>query len=242
MLCYELYVGNTETMNTDGFEFGDNHPEYESIFAQTRVKNIEDEINAAWDYLYSSWLPGSMFDYAGQNNSGFRNKYFEEYFCKNSCAQRLKLYLPIKRKKELLKISIERIPSMRFLVSTRNGYNAEKEASRDVVEYLSDNYPYIIKNSKDFFFRQKGNCFTCGVKINTDLKTSRDLHIVNYENQSFAVLYLSGIGDYARSAEMLLSWLSENNFTTSGEPFAVYDTEKSYENPQMKLYCPIEIC
>jgi hypothetical protein len=183
-----------------------------------------------------------MFEYAGQQHSGFDSKYFEEYYYKNSRPQKLKLYLPIIRKKELMKISIENIQSMRYLVSSRCGYYAEKEASRDVVEYLTKNYPYIIKNSKEFFFRQKDDCFTCGVKINTELKTDRGLHIKNYEKQSFAVLYLSGISDYAHSVEMFIAWLSENNFTASGEPFAVYDTNKSYENPQMKLYCPIEIC
>lgn len=242
MLCYELYVEDTNGLNTDGFEPGGKHSEYEMIFAQTRVKNIEVEINAAWDYLYSSWLPGSMFDYTGQKDSSFESKYFEEYYCKKSLPQRLKLFIPIVRKKELLKISVEKIPSMRFLVSSHSGFNAEKKASRDVVEYLAKNYPYIIMNSKEFFFRRKDDCFTCGVKINAHIQTDGDIHIVDYKEQGFAVLYFSGIGDYTRSVEMLIAWISENNFVASGEPFAVYDTDKSYENPEMKLYCPIENC
>ncbi len=242
MLCYELYVEGTDDLNTNGFKLAHKHPEYKRIFAQTRVKNMEDEINAAWDYLYSSWLPGSMFDYSGQQDNSFESRYFEEYYYKNSRPQRLKLYLPIVQKKELMKISVEEIPSMRFLVSRRRGLNAEKEASRDVVEYLSENYPYIIKNSREFFFRQKDDCFTCGVKINTDLRIGRDVHIKNYEKQSFGVLYLNVIGDYERFAAILMAWLWENNFTASGEPFAVYDTDQSYDSPQMKLYCPIENC
>lgn len=242
MLCYELYLEDTNSLNTDGFEFGGKHPEYETIFAQTRVKNIEDKINAAWDYLYSSWLSGSMFDYAGQQDISFESKYFEEYYYKKTRPQRLKLYLPLQRKKEFIKISIEKIASMRFLVSSRSGFNAEKEASRDVVEYLSENYPYIIKNTKEFYYQQKNDCFTCGVKINTDLNTRGEVNIKNYEKQCFAVMYLSGIGDYARSAKMLMDWILENNFKASGEPFAVYDIDKSYENPQMKLYCTIENC
>lgn len=127
MLCYELYVEGENDRNIDGFELGKKQQEYEAIFAQTRVKNIKDEINAAWDYLYSSWLPVSMFDYAGQSNSNFEHKFFEEYYCKSFHPQRIKLYLPITRKKGLLKISIEKIPSMCFLISRRKGYNAKKK-------------------------------------------------------------------------------------------------------------------
>lgn len=242
ILCYELYVEETNNLNTDGFELGGKHPGYDDIFAQTRVKNIEAEINSAWDYLYSTWLPVSMFDYKGQQVMSFESKYFEEYYCKNGRSQRLKLYLPITRKKELMRISIEKIPLLYFLVSSNSDYNAEKKASREVVEYLSENYPYIIKNSKEFFFQQKEDCITCGVKINTDLNNDGALHMIKYVNQSFAVLCLNGIGMYEHSAEILIDWITINNFKASGEPFAIYDTDKSYENPQMKLYCPIENC
>ena len=46
---------------------------------------------------------------------------------------------------------------MRFLVSAQTGVNAEETASRHVVRYLSEYYPYIIKNTKNFYMKQKGS-------------------------------------------------------------------------------------
>ena len=242
MLCYELYAEADSDINTVDFEAGDNYSEYTAVFAQTRVKNNEDEISAAWDYLYSSWLPSSMFNYGGQANEHYKNKYFEEYLCKTARPVRLKLYLPVIRKKELLKISIEKSVNMSFLVSSCEGFNAEKNASRAVVEYLSENYPYVIKNAKNFYLRQDGDCYTCGVQIDTDIKTADNLHIIDYKSSSFAVLKINGIGDFLHLEGLLDTWLGENGFVKIGDIFAVYSTENSYEHPQMKIYCPIEIC
>lgn len=242
MLCYELYAEVDSDINTAGFEAGVNYSEYTAVFAQTRVKSNEDEISAAWDYLYSSWLSGSMFNYSGQANERYQSKYFEEYLCKNARPVRLKLYLPVVRKKELLKITIEKAEDMCFLVSSCEDFNAEKNASRAVVEYLSENYPYVIKNAKNFYLRQDGDRYTCGVQIDTDIKAVDDLHIISYKNSSFAVLQINGIGDFLQLERLLNTWLSENGFVKISDIFAVYKTEKSYENPQMKIYCPIEMC
>jgi len=242
MLCYELYAEADSDINTVGFEAGDNYSEYTAVFAQTRVKSNEDEISAAWDYLYSSWLSGSMFNYSGQANERYQSKYFEEYLCKNARPVRLKLYLPVVRKKELLKITIEKAVDMCFLVSSCEGFNAEKNASRAVVEYLSENYPYVIKNAKNFYLRQDGDCYTCGVQIDTDIKTADNLHIIDYKSSSFAVLKINGIGDFLHLEGLLDTWLGENGFVKIRDIFAVYSAENSYEHPQMKIYCPIEIC
>ena len=242
LLCYKLYIQAENDINTDGFEYGRKYPEYKAIFAQVRVKNFENEINAAWDYLYSSWLPVSMFDYSEQNSTAYENGYFEEYFSKGSYPTHLKLFLPITRKKKMLKISIEKPLSMLFLVSDKTGANAERETSRRVVEYLWKNHPCILKNVTNFYLRQKGSRYTCGVQINSEIKTTDNLHIISYKNQSFAVLYFSGLADFSCSEEMLLAWLAENNFTPMGQAFAVYETDNSYNQPQMKLYCPIKTC
>ncbi len=240
MLCYELYVEGSENLNISGFEQAGDFDGYQTICAQTRVKNKEDEINAAWDYLYAVWLSGSMFEYAGKENKSFESHYFEEYILKYAAPVRLQLYLPVVRQKECPKISIESIESMCFLVSSCVGYNAEKNASRVVIDYLSQHDPYILRNSKAFYVEQENDRFTCGVMVNPELAVNDNrVSVVNFENQTFAVMYLTGISDFCRSRQLLLNWLSENNFTPDGKAFAVYDTSLSYENPTMKVFCPI---
>ncbi len=245
MLCYELHVEATESidpepLNTHGFQKTHHLPAYEAICAQTRVKNNEDDINAAWDYLYSAWLPGSMFEYAGQTNKGFEHQYFEEYFYRNNISKRLKLYLPIIRRRECLKISVETVSFMRFFVFSREGHNAERDASKAVIEYLSRYHPYIAANAQEFYLEQDGERFTCGVKINTDLTVNEpDFQMLHFDNQTFAVLYFNGISDFGRSKQMLLNWLYANNLSPTGTTFAVYDAATSFETPRMRIYCPI---
>ena len=72
------------------------------------------------------------------------------------------------------------------------------------------------------------------------MEVCRDLQILCYENQSFAVLSVNGISDYEYACMLVTNWLKENRIEPDGEPFAVYDTTKSYSNPFMKLYCPVK--
>ncbi len=245
MLCYELHVEvkeiiNPETLNTRGFEETGYLPAYEAICAQTRVKNNENEINAAWDYLYSAWLPGSMFEYAGQTDKGFEHQYFEEYYYRNATSKRLKLYLPIIRRRECLKISVETVDFMRFFVCSCDEQNAERDASRAVIDYLSRYHPYIVANAKEFYLEQNTERFTCGLRITTDLTvTEPSFRILDFERQTFAMLYFNGISDFGRSKDMLLNWLHANNLSPIGSPFAVYDASTSFQTPKMRLFCPI---
>lgn len=240
MLCYELYAEMCVGLNTDGFETSGEFDGYDTSCAQIRVKNSDNEISAAWDYLYAEWLPKSMFEYAGRNNNIYENQYFEEYIYKNSCPMQLKLFLPLVRKSGCLKIAIENKRSMLFLVSAKNSFNAEKEASRAVINYLKQNYPYVVRSAKEFFYRQLGGDCTCGVRINARIEAYEDLQIISFTNQSFAVLYFSGISGYEQSCKILTNWLCENGIDRDGDPFAVYDPSDSYENPSMKLFCPVK--
>ena len=67
------------------------------------------------------------------------------------------------------------------------------------------------------------------------------MRILNYERKPFAIMHLSGICDFAKASYMLLNWLVENNITADGKPFAVYDTSVSYDDPTMKIFCPIMV-
>ena len=236
---YELYVENTPGLNMDKFDFAGYFTGYDAFFAQTRVVNNPDIINAAWNFMYSTWLPCSMFVYAANIDDIFQNKYFEEFYLMKSYPRRLKLYLPIVRRHNLLKITIETGLSMYFLCSSQKGLAAENRASQAVINFLQYHYPHIILNTNEFYFQQADGCTTCGVRVPAGLSIN-NLNLKTYKNQTFAILRISGLGDYCQFRQILLQWLLENKFTASGEPFAVYDTSQSFEEPQTRLYCPIQ--
>lgn len=239
LICYELYIEPYENINITGFEKGSRFNGYAVVCAQIKVKNNEENINSAWDYLYSEWLPNSMFEYAGIADNTYENHYFEEYYYKDAAPTHLKLYLPLVRSKNNTKITIEASKTIRFLVSSKIGANAEKEASDAVISYLAEHYPHALRNIKEFYSCQDSDIYTCGVKTDLCVNISGNMRILNYERKPFAIMHLSGICDFAEASYMLLNWLVENNIPADGKPFAVYDTSVSYDDPTMKIFCPI---
>lgn len=238
--CYELYVEDTVELHTAGFTVGMIRPAYSTSCAQIRVRNEEDEINAAWDWLYSVWLPKSMFIYAGAANPVFENTYFEEYYYKNTQIKKLRLYLPVRHQKNLLKVTLEQ-KSLSFLVSDSTGSSAETEASRTVLQFLARSCPGILQNAAQFYHQEEDSRCTCGVKIEGTIPHDERLRTIRYENTPFAILHFHGIHTFTKASAQLLSWLRENGFTPSDKPFAVYDTTESEDDPDMMVYCPIEI-
>lgn len=236
--CYELYVEDTGELNTDVFSSSMIRPAYSTTCAQIRVRNSEEKINAAWDWLYSVWLPKSMFAYAGVAESSFENEYFEEYIYRNGQVSRLKLYLPVVKRKDCLRVTLEET-SLTVLAANKTGVSAEKEASHAVLDYLSKRIPGILHICKQFYYREDGYRFTCGVLVDAAVPWNGENYILRYENTPFAILHLPGIVGYAEGAEMLAAWVRENGVIPDGEIFAVYDCSDSCEDPSMKLYCPI---
>lgn len=237
--CYELYVEEMRELNTDGFTLGTVRPAYNTTCAQVRVRNSEDEINAAWDWLYSVWLPKSMFAYAGMSDPVFEKEYFEEFFYKNTQVRRLRLYLPVQHRNNFLKITLED-QTIFFLASDSTGSSAETEASRTVLRFLARMCPGVLKNAVQFYYQQENNRCTCGVKIGKPIPHDERLRTIRYENTPFAILHFQGIHAFAEASELLLAWLRDNRFTPSDKPFAVYDTTENEEEPNMMLYCPLE--
>lgn len=238
--CYELYVEDTGKLNTAGFTVGMSRSAYSISCAQIRVRNVEEEINAAWDWLYSVWLPKSMFVYAGASESTFENTYFEEYVYQNTQIKKLRLYLPVQHQNHLLKITLEQ-KSLTFLVSDSKGGSAETEASRTVLQSLARSRPDILQNTVQFYHQEEGSSCTCGVKIEGTIAHDEDLRTIRYENTPFAILHFRGIHAFSGASAQLLAWLRENGFTPSDKPFAVFDTTESEEDPDMMVYCPLEI-
>lgn len=237
--CYELYVEESEGLHTDGFSGGVLRPSYSAVCAQIRVRNVEEEIGAAWDWLYSVWLANSMFVYAGADDLTFENTYFEEYCHRNTRVPKLRLYLPLRHQNSLMKVTLEH-KTFSFLVSDSTGPSAETEASRTVLQFLAHFRPGVLQNAVQFYHQERDNRCTCGVNTEGTIPHDDSLRTICYENTPFAILHCNGIHAYSKASEQLLSWLRENGFQPSDSPFAVYDTTENEDNPDMMVYCPLK--
>ena len=161
---YELYLSDTnrdyKVLKPHGFEISYEIPYYTSLFAISTVKNEEQKINAAWDYLYTQWLQNSMFEYTDE-------PYYEEYILKDGKPFKLKLFLPICKRNNETKISLIKNPKLYFITAKVKGYNAEKIASQTVMDYLTVHYPYLVKASRELYLSKDANTCICGVGIHS---------------------------------------------------------------------------
>ena len=240
-LCYELYLTDRgidyNKLNLYGFEIADETPCLTATFATSNIKNDQRKINAAWDYLYSEWLQNSMFEYTDQ-------PYYEEYILKNGKPAKLKLYLPIRKRNEDTRISLINNPGLRFIVSRAGGHNAEKIASQTVIDYLTTHHPYVVRTSKEFYLHKDTNSCICGVRIKSELRIADEdgIKIIAADNDNYLMLESSVTGEYDRYAGMLSTFAQDNGMAADKQGvFVVYDARESFDNPRIKMYCPVKI-
>ena len=230
--CYELCITAYERLlpmlRNSAFEIGEPGPAMNSLFATTAAPNEETQINAAWDYLYLTWLAGSMFERTGQ-------PYFEEYLLKKGQPAKLRLHLPIQKRADVANITLETNPSLRFLVATAK---TEKAASRAVTEYLKTRHPHVLQSIKEFYLQQNPCGYTCGVRVDAPLEG----HTLRLEPGHYLVLHSPARGDYNALCDRLLAFAEGNGMTARREDcFAVYDAHSGYRNLGMKLYCKVNL-
>lgn len=239
--CYELYLSNIKNdysvLNSYGFEVTYKVPAFNSIFAVSNVSNNERLINDAWNYLYSEWLYNSMFEYTEE-------PYYEEYIIKNGIPIKLKLYLPIRTRKEAIKINLISTPPLHFIAAKAKGCNCEEKASELVMNYLRSNYSYMITTAKVLYLHKEINSCVCGVKITEGLQPVNDKNIVNIvADQNYClVLESNTMGDYDRCSEIISAFASENGMEADKkEIFAIYEAKDGLNCLQLKMYCPVKI-
>lgn len=238
-LCYELYLTDTNIdyhkLKLHGFEIMGEMPCFSAMFASSIVKYDEQKINTAWDYIYSTWLQNSMFEYTDE-------PYYEEYIIKNGKPVKLKLYLPIRKRSTDTMIALINNPGLKFIVSKAKGYNAEEAASQAVIDYLLVHYPYIIISSKEFYLRKELNSYVCGFRVKSEMKITDTANIesITTDDNKYLMLKSSVIGDYDLYSDILLTFAKNNGMNADKEGiFAVYNAKESYENPSINMYCPI---
>ena len=240
--CYELYITDTdidfENLKAYGFEMSYSMNKIESLFSTTTVRYDENKIISAWNYLYTEWLPGSMFEYTNE-------PYYEEYILKNNKPVKLKLYLPIKKRHNETTITLINNPELRFIAAKATGHNAEEIASEKVINHLETHYPYLINTLKEVYLQKIQNTYICGVMINAEMPNDKNENIIyiNTNQNNYLLLECRVMGDYNRYSELLIAFAKDNGINIDEQGiFVIYDSTQDYFNPKMKMYCPVKIC
>ena len=199
------------------------------------VNYNEPEINNGWNYLYNIWLSASMFEESGET-------YFEEYLFANGKPRKLKLYLPVKKRKFKQHIFIKDVKEATFIVAREHGHNAERKASERVMSFLQERNPLLIRNAQKFYVCEYNSVCECGIECGNGFKlpNGSGLEIINITAGRYAVLSNDRLGDVRLGSAKMDLWLQNNSIPHEDEPvFAVYETingKYDNENIRMKLY------
>jgi AraC family transcriptional regulator len=240
--CYELFFEyDSATLNklkNSAFKETYVLPEMTLTYAKTTVQNEDTKIGLAWDYLYINWLKTSMFT---QDDGS----YFEEYIHRDGQVKKLILYLPVTKRTDYNKISLNFCEGMVFLVSSGKGYCAEENASKTVMKFLSEYNPYVIKTVRQFYLARNGLDCTCGVRLEKTLDIPRgsELEILHLAEGNYAVLESGCSGNSSVFEAFLLSWINENGLIKDNIPaFTIYEINGNYkpEEIKMKIYIKLK--
>ncbi|MCL2123977.1 MAG: AraC family transcriptional regulator [Desulfovibrionaceae bacterium] len=230
-LCYELYIESDDA----------DQPAVSGTFAKTTAPNIEDEINAAWDYLYNGWLKTSMFAVsAGQIPS----PWFEEYIHAGGQIKRLQLYLPVTKRPGFHKIRVQRCEEMHFLAASRSGPDAEKDASEAVVRFLTAYHPRLAQSARHLYVSTEAESapglrlvrtyaqhtsYTCGIQLQSPihLPSGCGLQILVRPAGEYAVLEGDCCGDTGAYEAVLAAWMDGMGLRAAAAPFAVYEVAEN---------------
>lgn len=233
--CYELYIERLDDYSNlmNDFVIGGIMPATNRLYATITLKNDEKQINEGWDYLYGSWLSNSMYECTEE-------PYFEEYIMKGGKISRLKLYIPIQKRKDYINITIEKLPAMQICAASAKGRNAEEISSKAILSFLSEYFPYILQTGKKFFVEAKKDSYTCGILLNRSIKIPKSVKVNSLiiDDGIYAILHINNVCDYKQYERVLTNWLTDNGFI-GDKVFVIYDSTNGQERPKMSLYSKI---
>jgi len=230
--CYEIFIESDQP---------DQQP-IAGTFAKTTCPNDESEINAAWDYLYDSWLKTSMFAHTGQ-------PWFEEYIYTGGHVKRLALYLPVEKRPGFHKIRLRQCGDMHFLTARRAGANAEEAASKAVMAFLAAHHPSLARTARQFYvstaapaglhiLREKE--YTCGIALQSPLRLPPGCGVEMLARPAgeYAVLEGDCCGDSGVYQSVLSAWMESMGLQAAANPFALYEADGGFDtqNIHVKLF------
>ena len=227
LFCYELMTVSDED-NTSGDK---------KLCAVCTVKYNDADINNGWDYLYNTWLRSSMFESDG-------SAYYEEYIFNNGKANKLKLYLPIKKRALYQIISLNEQDEMIFLTARKRGYNSEQAAANAVINFVRDNYPYLIDEHTKYYVSCYDDIYECGIQIpsylHIPLPYDSNIQIITKTGGTYITFQDICSGDMRLYTEKISLFISQNNLYDINQPaFAIYevtDGNFNVNNIKMTIY------
>jgi len=98
--------------------------------------------------------------------------------------------------------------------------------------------------SEEFYLRKETDAYICGVRVKSELRIAgaENIESVRTNPNNYLILESRVAGDYDRYADMLLTFACDNGMTADKPGiFAVYDAQESFDNPRIKIYCPVKI-
>lgn len=220
--CYTLFIEHTYDMllrlQQSAFQNVTICAPDKGSFASTWADSDEESINQAWNYLYGQWLAHSMFEQADA-------PYFEEYIFQKNRLKKLLLRIPVKERRQSFKIGVQSCDKRLFIVSTKGGRQAEREASACVMDFVSARYPYLLQSQKEYYVSRTPFTCTCGISVATSRYMPEDgsVTMLCAEEGVYVVLEGACYGNCPEYEAILMQWAAENGFRVDGNAFTVYD-------------------
>ncbi len=236
--CYELYLSVEDEQSEHlkkVFKVGKQMDSYTGLFAMTTVKNQDDVINSAWEYLDKLWLTQSMY----QNGEG---EYFEEYIIHLGKPYKLKLYLPVMPKAGYPGIRLAHLSQQTIMAAKGKGKNAERKAANAVLEYFKIYYSGDLKNINKFFVRQLCDGFEYGIFAEKpdEYPENGTLKRKVISQGMYLILEGESVGDYHTFESLLTSFATENSLQINeDEVFGIYYTDYGFKNPRLSLFAAV---
>lgn len=238
--CYELYlsVEADQAKHLEKvFEAGKQMSAYTGLFAMTTVKNQDDVINCAWEYIDKTWLTQSMYQYG-------EGEYFEEYIVHLGKPYKLKLYLPVMPKKEYPRIRLAYLNQQTVMAAKAEGKSAERKAANAVLEYFKSYYPGDLRYINKFYVRQLSDGFVYGIFAEAPEECPEKGMIKRkvISQGMYLILESESVGDYHTFESLLISFAAENSLQINErEIFGIYYTDYGFKNPRLSLSAAVNI-
>jgi len=175
--------------------------------------------------------------------------WFEEYIRVNGQAKRLHLYLPVQKRPGFHKIRLCRCDDMHFLVSSSSGKDAEKSASKTVMDFLLANYSHLAQNAQLFYVAVSGEEYACGIALQSPISmpsncnaAAIEVEMITWPAGEYAVLEGDCCGDAGAYEAVLAAWIESMGLASVATPFAVYENDGSFDRQKIrvKIYQKVE--
>ena len=238
--CYEISLSveaDQAKCLEKAFEVGKQIEARTGLFAMTTVKNQEEVINAAWEYIDKTWLTHSMYQYGDEG-------YFEEYIVHLGKPHKLKLYLSVMPKKEYPCIRLAHLEQQAVIAANAKGANAERKAANAVIGYFEKHYPRDLKYINKFYVRQFADSFVYGIFTEEMEEYPEERALIRKMIPQGIYLILEGesVGDYHIFKRLLTSFATENSLQINDEEiFGIYYTDYGFRNPRLSLFAAVNI-